>query len=274
MSGCAYASLYGVLLQGMAPVNHPDAQLSALQILAHRGYAARFPENTREAVAAAVAAGARFVEFDIQLSADSVPFLLHDENFKRTGNVAKRIFDIDAAEIEGLSVGESARFGDTYKGVHPPRLSQLVEDLAAWPSVTAFVELKRQSIGHFGRQAVLDAVLAVLQPVLARCVIISFDLEILLQARRQAHCRIGWALSKWNKDTELEATRLAPEFLFCNVMRLPTAPGSLWEGNWTWVVYEITDPAQAIELAQRGVGMIETMAYTELAKGLAEGGDA
>jgi len=274
MSGWTHAYLSGVHLHGFVALIQPDRQLSELPILAHRGYAARFPENTREAVAAAVAAGARFVEFDIQLSADGVPFLLHDEDFKRTGDAVERIFDLDAAEVDDISVGESARFGAAFSGVRAPRLSRLVEDLVEWPAVTAFVELKRQSIGHFGHEAVLDAVLAVLQPVVARCVIISFDLEILVLARQRAHCRIGWALSAWNKDAQQQAARLAPEFLFCNVKRLPRAPGALWQGNWTWVVYEITDPAQARELARRGVGMFETMACVELAAGLAEGGDS
>ncbi len=33
------------------------------------------------------------------------------------------------------------------------------------------------------------------------------------------------------------------------------------------MVYEITDPAEVQQLAARGVGMIETMAYAELAAG-------
>lgn len=274
MSGCVHAYLSGVHLHGIVALNQPDSQLSELPILAHRGYAARFPENTREAVVAAMAAGARFVEFDIQLSADGVPFLLHDEDFTRTGDAVNRIFDLDAAEVDDISVGEPARFDTTFSGVRAPRLSRLVEDLVEWPAVTAFVELKRQSISHFGREAVLDAVLSVLQPVMARCVIISFDLEILVLARQRARCRIGWALSAWNKDTQQQATLLAPEFLFCNVKRLPRASGSLWQGNWTWVVYEITDPVLARKLLRRGVGMLETMACVELAAGLAEGGDS
>ncbi len=253
-------------------MNRPGGPLSAVPILAHRGYAARFPENTREAIAAAVDAGARCVEFDIQLSADKVPFLLHDENFVRTGNLAKRIFDLDATQVAAIDVGESARFGTAFGGVRPPRLSEIVDDLVAWPTVTAFVELKRQSINHFGRDAVLDAVLPLLQPVLERCVIISFDPEVVLKARQRTGCRIGWALSAWNSAAQEQATSLAPEFLFCNVRRLPPVAKTLWEGPWTWVVYEITEPALALELLRRGVGMIETMACAELAAGLAEGG--
>ncbi|HEY9197768.1 MAG TPA: glycerophosphodiester phosphodiesterase family protein, partial [Gammaproteobacteria bacterium] len=47
-------------------------------LIAHRGYAARHPENTLSALQAAVAAGARWLEFDVQLSADHEPVLLHD----------------------------------------------------------------------------------------------------------------------------------------------------------------------------------------------------
>ena len=50
-------------------MNSVGSQSSSIQLVAHRGDAARFPENTREAVSAAVDAGATFVEFDIQLSA-------------------------------------------------------------------------------------------------------------------------------------------------------------------------------------------------------------
>jgi len=252
----------------------PDKPSLVVPVLAHRGYAARYPENTREAIAAAVAAGARHIEFDIQLSADKVPFLLHDEDFERTGAVAKRIFDLDAQQVANLCVGEPARFGDAFSDVRPPRLAELVDDLVGWPSVTAFVEIKRQSIGHFGAAAVLDAVVSVLQPVLARCVIISFDLGVIVAARQRTGCRIGWALSAWDSDTQQQAIELAPEFLFCNVKRLPPAPEPLWSGNWTWVVYEITAADHAHELARRGVGMIESMAYAELATGLAQGGDS
>jgi len=274
MSRYTHAFPIGVQPPEINPMNLPGGQPSAVPILAHRGYAARFPENTREAIAAAVDAGARCIEFDIQLSADKVPFLLHDEDFVRTGNLAKRIFDLDATQVAAIAVGESARFGAAFGGVRPPRLSEIVDDLVAWPSVTAFVELKRQSIKHFGRDAVLDAVLPLLQPVLERCVIISFDREVVLEARQRTGCRIGWALSAWNSTTQQQATSLAPEFLFCNVRRLPPVATALWEGPWTWVVYEITEPVQALELLRRGVGMIETMACAELAAGLAEGRDS
>jgi len=240
-----------------------------IPLLAHRGYAARFPENSRVALRAAVDAGAENIEFDIQLSADQVPFLLHDEDFRRTGGVNRRITDLDAAEVSAIAIGEPARLGGQFCEEHVPRLAEVVEDLLGWPAVKAFVELKRQSIERFGVKSVVQAVLAELQPVIDRCVIISFEAAAITTARAQSDCRIGWALRRWNDDSRRIAEEIKPDYLFCNATRLPPEPEPLWAGPWTWVVYEITEPDAARKLAARGVGMIETMAITELAAGIA-----
>lgn len=240
-----------------------------VQLLAHRGYAARYPENTREAIGAAVALGATLVEFDVQLSSDHVPYLLHDEDFQRTGDVSAAIFDLPSSEVDLLDVGEPTRFGDTFLGVRPPRLADIARDLKEWPQVTAFVELKRHSIDRFGLAAVLDAVVPILQPVMAQCVFISFRADAVAAARERTGARVGWALRAWDEASRERAQVLRPDFLFCNVTRLPPAPAPLWPGDWSWVVYEIVDPAQALMLLGRGATVIETMAYAELAAGLA-----
>jgi len=51
----------------------------AAEIIAHRGYSARAPENTLAAIEAAVTAGADAVEFDLHVTADGTPVLFHDE---------------------------------------------------------------------------------------------------------------------------------------------------------------------------------------------------
>jgi len=242
-----------------------------IPLLAHRGYAARYPENTRPALTAAVEAGATMLEFDIQLTADRVPFLLHDETFARTGGDAACILDVDAERAAGIDVSEPGRFGHAYRGTCAPRLADIVADLLEWPDVTAFVELKRQSISRFGAAAVLDAVLPLLAPVFDRCVIISFEESVIRLARERTGCRIGWALRGWDDEHRAQALAIDPDYLFCNVMRLPPIGESWWSGRWTWVIYEIVDSEIARDLVARGAGIIETMAYVELAHQLAEG---
>ncbi|MGI9291581.1 MAG: glycerophosphodiester phosphodiesterase family protein [Gammaproteobacteria bacterium] len=245
-----------------------DQQAKTPEILAHRGYAARFPENTREALRAAVQGGARLLEFDIQLSRDGIPHLLHDEDFARTGNSPSRIFDLSASEIAKLSVNEPARFDNAFEGIRAPRLEQVAQDLSGWPEVTAFVELKRHSLEHFGVPDVVEAVLADLRPVLNQCVFISFELPAIETVRQRVDRPVGWALRSWDDSSKQHAEEVAPEYLFCNVKRLPREPEPLWAGPWAWVVYEITDAAEALELRDRGVGVIETMAFVELHQAL------
>jgi glycerophosphoryl diester phosphodiesterase len=268
MSGCSDAQLLQASSQAQTYMSRVKPMTAGLPLLAHRGYAARYPENTQEALRAAVAAGARHLEFDIQLSADRVPFLLHDADFRRTAGVERTIFSMLAADVAGIAAGEPQRFGKQFDDVRVPRLAEVVDELAAWPQVQVFVEIKRESIEYFGLDAVLDAVLPVVLPVLDRCVIISFERDAVAEARRRTACRIGWALRAWTDASRVAATTLAPDYLFCNVTRLPAAPAPLWSGVWTWVVYEITDAAMARQLAERGAGMIETMAYVELAAAL------
>ena len=122
-----------------------------------------------------------------------------------------------------------------------------MEAIAGWDGVTAFVEMKRASLRHFGHEAVLRRVSEVLQPVLNRCVLISFDLAAVKILRPMTGARIGWVLNRYDADGLREATALAPEFLFCDLERVPAATDQLWPGPWDWAIYEVRD----LETARR-----------------------
>ncbi len=53
-------------------------------VTAHRGFSGRHPENTLEAFRAAVEIGADLIEFDLRLTRDGQPIVLHDAGFERT----------------------------------------------------------------------------------------------------------------------------------------------------------------------------------------------
>jgi glycerophosphoryl diester phosphodiesterase len=58
-------------------------------VVAHRGYSARYPENTVAGARAAIAAGADLVEADARLSSEGTVFCFHDANLSRlAGNPA------------------------------------------------------------------------------------------------------------------------------------------------------------------------------------------
>jgi glycerophosphoryl diester phosphodiesterase len=54
------------------------------RLCAHRGAGKLAPENTLAALRLGYAHGYRMAEFDVKLSADGVPFLLHDDTLDRT----------------------------------------------------------------------------------------------------------------------------------------------------------------------------------------------
>ncbi len=239
-------------------------ELTHPALVAHRGYALRYPENTVVSIRAALEAGARAVEVDVQLTADHVPVLLHDASLKRTAGIDQEIFDLPLARARTIAVGETDRLGDAFAVVTLPTLADAVAQIGAWPQVMAFVELKRASLRRFGNECVVGRVLKDLEPIIDRVVVISFDKDAVGLVRDQASTRIGWVIEAGNDDVRAQAERLAPDYLFCN---WPLLPGTPWPGPWRWVVYGVETPQVAAEVTARGVKIIETMSVGELLGG-------
>ena len=230
-----------------------------LQLVAHRGYAAAYPENTLPALQAAVDAGARYVEIDVQLTRDAVPVMLHDSTLKRTAGDRRRIRDLDRADLAGLDVGYAGRFGKRFAETRISTLADVADWLDSQDGVQLFVELKRESIESAGLDTVFQSVLPALESVLDRCIIISFDDEALRESRRRCGARTGWVLPDWSAAVHDTLEALQPEFVYCDVSKLPRGHEPLWHGTWEWAIYEVIDPAVARQLYHRGAGMIETM---------------
>lgn len=95
----------------------------------HRGYAAKYPENTLISYEAAIDLGVDCFEFDIWLSKDKVPVLMHDGNAKRTCGVNRDLRDMTLAEIKTLEPAYTAKFGDQFVclGITVPTLRELCE---------------------------------------------------------------------------------------------------------------------------------------------------
>ena len=256
-SAVSLPPLAGVVGPALSKIRCMDVSLPT--IIAHRGNAAEFPENTLEALQSAVDLGLRHVELDVQLSSDRVPLLLHDADFRRMSGRPDSVFDLAWSEISSLPMGEPGRFGGAHAEIRPCSLQQFASALARWPGVTAFVEIKRASLRRFGQAVVLDQVMACLPEVLDRCVLISFDRPCLEELRRRGSARIGWVLDGYDEAARAAAGALAPEFLFCDVERLPPGDAPLWPGPWEWAIYEIRDAPTARAVRARGARFVETM---------------
>ena len=73
--------------------------------VAHRGAGKLAPENTLAALRVGYAHGYRMFEFDVKLSGDGVPFLLHDDTLDRTTNGRGRADALSWTELAKLDAG-------------------------------------------------------------------------------------------------------------------------------------------------------------------------
>lgn len=81
----------------------------ATLIFGHRGIPAKFPENSMQGFRYAIEHNVEGLEFDVHLTRDRLPVIMHDEKINRTTNGKGRICDYDYAELKTfkLSNGES-----------------------------------------------------------------------------------------------------------------------------------------------------------------------
>ncbi|MBI3794030.1 MAG: glycerophosphodiester phosphodiesterase [Nitrospinae bacterium] len=238
------------------------------RFVAHRGYAAKYPENTLLSMTKAVEAGAMFLECDIQLTADHVPLVHHDADLNRTTGADGTVMEMNFDELSLLSFGEPARFYEMFYSVGATTLADLVKLLQENPEVSLFVEIKEESLKKFGTELVVQKVFQTVRPVIDRCIAISFATAPLREAVKLGWKRTGWVLEKWGDEQRRVAEELSPEYLFCDHLDVPPARENLWEGRWKWVLYEIADVKLAQKWFDLGLDMAETMDIGKMLGGM------
>jgi glycerophosphoryl diester phosphodiesterase len=144
--------------------------------LAHRGDWRHAPENSLAAIAAALAVpGCDGIEFDVRLSSDGVPVLLHDATLDRVQGRPGRVDQTPAAALEALGV------------------PSLADALAAIPhAMTLDVELKDRH-----DRTVVEVLAAGRGPGLVNAVVSSFDGDTLERIGGLAPAWPRW-LNAWD----------------------------------------------------------------------------
>ena len=84
-------------------------------IIGHRGASAVAPENTIAAFQAAIDAGADGIEFDVRLTGDGVPVVIHDETLHRTAAVRGRVANMSFDQLSQFDVPSVAELFDLFK---------------------------------------------------------------------------------------------------------------------------------------------------------------
>lgn len=110
------------------------------EIIAHRGFSTKAPENTVSAIKEAIKAKADRVEIDVQLSQDGTVFLMHDSTLLRTTGIDNRLTNLTDEEIEQLDAG--SWFSKEFEGEKVPKLIDVLEICKG--KISLKIELKPQ----------------------------------------------------------------------------------------------------------------------------------
>lgn len=109
-------------------------------VAAHRGWCAKYPENTMEAFKAAVELGVDQIETDIRVTKDGELVLIHDKTVDRTTNGTGNVIDYTLAEIKELDAG--IHKGEEFKGCKVPTFIEFMDYVKQFPELTLDLELK------------------------------------------------------------------------------------------------------------------------------------
>lgn len=149
-----------------------------IEITAHRGYSAQYPENTLAAFRGAIALGADCIELDVRQTADGVPVVLHDASLLRTTGWDRNIGDVTYTEIRNLDDG--SWYSSHFSGERIPTLEEVLR-LAKHSGVKLNVELKPD-----GKEALARTVTSLIRRygLRGRCVVTSSNYDLLEEVKR------------------------------------------------------------------------------------------
>jgi glycerophosphoryl diester phosphodiesterase len=199
-------------------------------IIAHRGDISNAPENSLLAFEHALDVGADLVELDVQLSADGVVVVIHDEDLMRVAGVRGKVAELSASEIATPTLIGSDQT--------VPTLRQALQQIT--PRGRVLIELKYYG---FDKQLV-PAVLEVVDElgVRDRVLVMSLKVEGVRQTRRLApDVEVGLTIATSVGDL----TRLDVDFLaLSRTAATPETLDRLHQAGIAAFVWTVDDPSE------------------------------
>lgn len=226
------------------------------RLIAHRGGGALAPENTLAGMREAARRGYRAVEFDVMLSADGVPVLIHDETLERTSNGRGRVCDHSAAQLARLDAG--GWFAPQFEGEPIPRFDAAL-DLCRALGLAINVEIKPAE----GADSDTGRIVAAAAAGRGRgipMVLSSFSLTALREAQKAApDLPRGVLFGAPPADWLGIVRRAAALSMHCDWTRLqPETLAAARSAGVPLAVYTCNDPQRAAGLLDQGVSSVIT----------------
>ena len=237
-----------------------DARWPGPRRIAHRGGGRLAPENTLAALREGVARGYRAVEFDVMLTADDVPVLMHDADFGRTIAGDGSMTTTRWTELATRDAG--VWFGDPHRGEPVPRYDDVVRFCRAH-DVWMNVELKpAPGVEEQTGRLVGERTAALFANVDdARLPLFSSFSDAALRAARAAAPRVprGLLVGDLPADVAERARRLECIAVHADHRRLDRdAIERLHAAGLAVLAYTVNDPARVRTLEDWGIDAVVT----------------
>ncbi|MFE6968426.1 glycerophosphodiester phosphodiesterase [Isoptericola sp. NPDC057653] len=221
---------------------------------AHRGYSAVNPENTLAAYAAAMKAGAEYVEIDVHTTADDVPVVMHDQTVDRTTDGTGDVAFLPSSYVGGIDAG--SWFSPAFAGERVPTFAQVL-DLMKTGGSDLLLEIKGPETRAEVNRTVDMITAAGLED---RVVLQSFDEDALRFAYDRApQIPLGLLRGSLDADPVATAERLHATYYNPSGAALATRPSVVADLNaagvavFVWTVDSASDWATFTDLGVEGV---------------------
>lgn len=236
--------------------------------IAHRGAGKLAPENTLAAFRLGAAHGYRAFECDVKLSADGVPFLLHDATLDRTTSGDGVAGDRSWAELSRLDAG--SWHGRQHAGEPMPSLQAIARYCLA-NGFALNIEIKPTpgAAAETGRK-VAQAAQALWQQSGTWPLLSSFEPEALAAAQEAApELPRALLIDKQTENWLIQADQLRCVAVVANHVVIDQAMvESLHRSGKRALAYTVNDPEAVARLTEIGIDGLITDAVDRFAPGL------
>lgn len=176
--------------------------MQQFEIIAHRGYSAIAPENTLAAFSTAIQNGANSIEFDVQLSSEGTPVIIHDSTLDRTTNGTGKVREKTLEQLRALDAG--SWFNSKFSSERIPTLQEVLYTLKGQTDsdgLKQYIYLDIKQHDPWSSSEVNDLIQTVIQTGWEdRCIFASFNEQLYEQVRHQSK-RIVLGYFVVNSDT-------------------------------------------------------------------------
>lgn len=115
----------------------------------HRGWRAKYPENTMRGFREVLKIDIDAIEMDAHMTADYQIVVCHDADLSRTTDTKGKIYRMTLEQVRKADAG--IKFGEEFKGEKVPTMVEFLELMATRPDIKLLLELKDypEELGDF-----------------------------------------------------------------------------------------------------------------------------